>query len=159
MLSFSSLPKNLIKGFILYGGLLFFSSCYSVQKKRALKFQLHLKNKILSQKYKPYKKTPHLGIDLKAKKGTPVLSIERGLVVYVGQQFTGYGKVIVIEHDLNWSSLYAHLNSFQVRLGQRVKKGQKIGTVGNTGRSTGSHLHLELFYKKKNVNPLNYIPF
>ena len=136
----------------------FFQSCILLQKPPKLKFKLPLKTYKITQKYKPYKKTPHLGIDLKANQGTPVLSIERGRVVYVGRQFTGYGKVIIIEHDSYWTSLYAHLNSFSVQLGEKVKKGQKIGAVGGTGRTTGTHLHLELFYKKKNINPLNSIP-
>ena len=158
MFSLPSLSKNLIQNLFLFLGLFFFSSCYSVQKKGFFNFQAPLKKVTLTQKYKPNKKTPHLGIDLKAKKGTPVLSIERGKVVYVGQQFTGYGKVILIEHDSRWTSLYAHLNSFSVHLGQKVKKGEKIGTAGDTGRSTDTHLHLELFYKKRNVNPLKYLP-
>ena len=136
----------------------FFQSCILLQKPPKLKFKLPLKTYKITQKYKPYKKTPHLGIDLKANKGTPVLSIERGRVVYVGRQFTGYGKVIIIEHDSYWTSLYAHLNSFSVQLGEKVKKGQKIGAVGSTGRTTGTHLHLELFYKKKNINPSQLYP-
>jgi len=154
----SPLPKKLnFKFFLFIGGLVFFSSCYSVQQSR-LQFQAPLKKATLTQKYKPYKKKPHLGIDLRATRGTPVLSIERGRVVYAGRQFTGYGKVIMIEHDSSWTSLYAHLNSVEVSLGQKIQKGQKIGTVGNTGRSTGTHLHLELFYKKRNINPLKHIP-
>jgi len=157
MLSLSSLSKKL--NFILLPllGILFFS-CYRVEKTRTLDFQSPIKNPKLTQKYNPHKKRPHLGIDLKAPQGTPVLSIEKGRVVYMGTQFTGYGKVILIEHDSHWTSLYAHLNSFSVRRGKKVKKAQKIGTVGNTGRSTGSHLHLELFYNKRNVNPLLAIP-
>lgn len=154
----SPLSKKLnFKLFLFIGGLFFFSSCYSVQQ-NSLQFQAPLKKATLTQKYKPYKKKPHLGIDLRAGRGTPVLSIERGRVVYAGRQFTGYGKVIMIEHDSSWTSLYAHLNSVEVSLGQKIQKGQKIGTVGNTGRSAGTHLHLELFYKKRNVNPLKHIP-
>ena len=144
-----------IKVFI---GIACLSSCSSFEKPSRLHFQIPVEKAILSQTYKPHHRKAHLGIDLKANKGSPVLSIEKGFVVYVGQQFTGYGKVIIIEHGWDWTSLYAHLDRFQVHLGQKIKKGQKIGTVGNTGRSTGTHLHLELFYKKKNVNPLDSIP-
>jgi len=153
MCSVSSLSKN----FIAFYGLLFFISCTGLetgfQKTRDWDFQPPLKKTVITQQYKPYKREPHLGIDFSGPIGTPVLSIESGRVVYVGEQFTGYGKLVIIEHDALWTSLYAHLDSFSVKLGNRVKKSQKIGTLGNTGKSTGPHLHLEIFYKKKNINP------
>ena len=153
----SKRETHLYKNFRFIVFILFFNSCFSSEKSYKLKFQPPLKKATLSQKYKPHKKTPHLGIDFKANQGTPILSIEKGTVVYAGYQFTGYGKVVIIEHGSNWTSLYAHLKSFQVQLGQKVQKGQKIGRVGNTGRSTGAHLHLELFFNKRNVNPLDHI--
>ena len=128
-----------------------------IQKPPELRFQLPLKKYKITQKYKPSGRNVHLGIDLKAPLGSSVLSVERGFVVYTGRQFTGYGKLVIIEHDRDWTSLYAHLNSFQVKLGQKIQKGQVIGAVGNTGKSTGAHLHFELFLKKRNVNPLDYL--
>ncbi|MBC6415442.1 MAG: M23 family metallopeptidase [Bdellovibrionales bacterium] len=147
------------KFFYSFTVLFFLSSCHLIQKTKKLNFQFPLKKYHLTQKYKAFHKKLHLGIDLKAPLGTPVLSVERGIVVYVGSQFTGYGKVILIEHSPHWTSLYAHLNSFQVKLGQKLQKGQQIGTVGQTGKATGVHLHFELFFNKKNVNPLNYFKY
>ena len=136
---------------------LFLSSCAFVQKSTPLKFQAPLKKYKITQKFKPFKRPPHLGIDLKAKWGTPVLSSHSGKVVYAGQKFTGYGKVIIIEHDSNWTSLYSHLSQIKVKLGQKIKQGQVIGFVGSTGRSSGPHLHFEILHKKRNVNPIQYI--
>ena len=102
--------------------------------------------------------SPHLGIDLKANKGTPVLSSHTGTVIYAGQKLTGYGKTIIIEGPSGWASLYAHLNSIKVKQGQHLKPKEVIGTVGRTGRSSGPHLHFELMFNKTPLNPLNYLP-
>ena len=128
-----------------------------IQKPPELRFQPPLKKYKITQKYKPSGRDVHLGLDLKAPLGSAVLSEERGFVVYIGRQFTGCGKLVIIEHDRDGTSLYAHLNSFQVKAGQKIQKGQIIGAVGNTGRSAGAHLHFELFLKKRNVNPLDYL--
>ena len=137
--------------------LIFFNSCAFVQKSAPLYFQWPLKKYKITQQFNSFKRPPHLGIDLKANLGTAVLSSHSGRVVYAGKQFTGYGKVVVIEHDSHWTSLYSHLSRIQVKQGQRVKQGQVIGAVGSTGRSSGPHLHFELMYKKRNVNPLKYL--
>lgn len=100
----------------------------------------------------------HYGVDLAAKKGTPILAAESGVVVYVGRGFSGYGKLIVIEHNENWATLYAHLNAFNVKEGAKVKRGQKIGEMGRTGRASGVHLHFEIRYNRQPVNPLMYLP-
>ena len=99
-----------------------------------------------------------MGLDLKAPLGTPVLSVEKGRVIYSGNEFSGYGNIIMIEHGPNWTSLYAHLNQLKARKGQKIRKGEAIGSIGRTGRATGVHLHFELFYNKKNVNPLKHLP-
>ena len=93
-----------------------------------------------------------------AGKGEPVFSSHSGQIIYAGRRFKGYGNVVIVEHSPSWASLYAHLKDIKVRTGQKVKQGALIGTVGNTGRASGYHLHFELFYKKKPVNPLNYLP-
>ena len=112
----------------------------------------------VSQAYAPKWNYYHQGIDLVANKGTPVLSSHSGRVVYAGQRLSGYGKVVVVEYSEYWSSLYAHLESLKVKNGQTVRQGQVLGTVGNTGKARGVHLHFELIYKKQPVNPLNYLP-
>jgi len=100
----------------------------------------------------------HYGLDLAAKKGTPILASEGGVVIYVGRGFSGYGKLIVIEHNETWATLYSHLNKFSVSEGQRVTRGQKIGEMGRTGRASGVHLHFEIRYNRQPVNPLMYLP-
>ena len=137
---------------------LFLNSCAFIQKSPPPDFQWPLKKYKITQQFKFFKKIPHLGIDLKANLGTTVLSSHSGFVVYAGQKFTGYGKVIIIEHDSHWTSLYSHLSQIKVKIGQKVKQGQVIGAVGSTGRSSGPHLHFEIMYKKHNVNPLKFLP-
>lgn len=100
----------------------------------------------------------HYGLDLAAKKGTPILASEAGVVIYVGKGFSGYGKLIVIEHNDTWATLYSHLNKFSVKEGDRITRGQKIGEMGRTGRATGVHLHFEIRYNRQPVNPLMYLP-
>ena len=147
--------KKIINIFLTF---LFFSSCAFVQKQPPVYFQWPLKQYKITQKFNSFKKPPHLGIDLKAPLGTVVLSSQSGRVVYAGQEFTGYGKVIIIEHDSRWTSLYSHLSQIKTKLGQKVKQGQVIGEVGSTGRSSGPHLHFEILYKKQNRNPLKLLP-
>ena len=120
-------------------------------------FQWPLKKYKLTQKFSSFKKPPHLGIDLKAKIGTLVLSSHSGKIVYAGNRLTGYGNMVIVEHS-SWASLYAHLQKIKVKTGQTVSKGDVIGTLGNTGKTTGPHLHFELIYKQKTVNPLKYLP-
>ena len=127
-------------------------------KKEAVFFDWPLTKYQITQKFHTFKKRPHLGIDLKAPLGTPVFSVQNGKVIYSGKQFSGYGNVVIVEHNREWTSLYAHLDQLKVKAGQRLKKGDRVGTVGKTGRSTGVHLHFELFYNKKNVDPLSYLP-
>lgn len=99
-----------------------------------------------------YYKTPnHNGIDIKASLGTPVFSSEEGEVVALGDQDrycykSAYGKFVVIRHNNNLTTLYAHLAWIAVSLGQKVKKGEVIGYVGNTGFSTGPHLHFTVYF-------------
>ena len=147
--------KKIISCFLIF---IVFSSCAFIQKEPPIYFQWPLKKYKITQKFNSFKKPPHLGIDLKAPLGTSILSSQSGKVVYAGQQFTGYGKVIIIEHDTRWTSLYSHLSQIKVKLGQTVRQGEVIGTVGSTGRSTGPHLHFEILYKKRNKNPLKLLP-
>ncbi len=108
----------------------------------------------LSRKFSIY----HTGIDFPKRTGEPALACAEGKVVYAGAGFSGYGKMIIMEHKYNWASLYAHLSKINVKSGQYIHKGQKIGEVGNTGRSSGPHLHFEIMYKKQPLNPLSVLP-
>lgn len=112
----------------------------------------------MTRGYLPFKKKPHLGIDLAAPKGTPILAAHDGVVVYAGRDFRGFGKMVLIEGAYGWASLYAHFTTINVKTGDRVSQGQKLGGMGRTGRATGVHLHFELRKKKGPVDPLLYLP-
>ncbi len=99
---------------------------------------------------------PHLGVDFAARRGTPLLAVAPGKVIYSGWK-GGYGKVIKIKHSGGYVSLYAHQKSTRAKRGQKVKKGQIIGYVGSTGRSTGPHLHFGLYKNGRAVNPLKVL--
>ena len=103
-----------------------------------------------------YKTTKfHAGMDFSANIGTPVYATGDGVVKKAGWQ-SGYGKIIIINHGFGYETWYAHLNDYDVRVGQKVVRGEVIGEVGNTGKSTGPHLHYEVHVKGKAVNPVNY---
>ncbi len=92
----------------------------------------------------PRGKSVHQGIDLAAPKGTPVLASASGRVAYSGNGMKGYGKVVVLKHANDLSTVYAHNSALQVRMGDNVERGQTIAKVGATGRATGPHLHFEI---------------
>lgn len=97
--------------------------------------------------------SPHNGVDLAMPSGTPVLATGDGVVTRV-QNHPYAGKYIEIQHGSHYTTRYLHLSRFQVKTGQKVERGQRIAQSGNTGRSTGPHLHFELHIKGRPVNPL-----
>lgn len=99
----------------------------------------------------------HPGLDLRAPLGTAVYSMASGVVIEVEEMRVGYGHYARIAHQGMISTLYAHLDKVQVKPGQKVAKGEIIGTVGLTGWSTGAHLHFEVHVGEKSVNPMNYV--
>lgn len=98
----------------------------------------------------------HSGVDFAAPKGTPIYATGDGVVKEVKTVFGGYGKYIEIDHGFGFVTRYAHMNDFKVKKGQKVKRGDIIGTVGNTGSSTAPHIHYEVMKDGKFVNPVNY---
>jgi len=98
----------------------------------------------------------HTGQDIEAPMGTSVIAGARGQVSFVGWQ-NGYGQLVVIDHGGGLSTRYGHLSHIDVDLGQSVSRGQLIGKVGSTGRSTGPHLHYEVRINDQAVNPLQYL--
>jgi len=96
----------------------------------------------------------HYGVDLANRTGTIVKSTMAGRVVAVGNQLRGYGKYVVIKHNHGYQSLYGHLSTIEVRQNQYISQGQRLGLMGNSGRSTGSHLHFSLYKNNVPVNPL-----
>lgn len=99
---------------------------------------------------------PHLGLDLAADPGTPVYAAADGKVSSV-EWDPGLGRMIRITHLSGYTTIYAHLSLVKVKIGQHVKRGEMIGAVGNTGYSTGPHLHYEVHFQGQPKNPLNYI--
>jgi len=98
----------------------------------------------------------HYGLDFAAPIGTEVYATGNGIVERVERSLRGYGNNIIINHGFGYKTLYAHLNDFNVKVGQKVKRGDVIGFVGNTGFSTGPHLHYEVIKNNQKVNPINY---
>lgn len=98
----------------------------------------------------------HNGLDLSARRGTAVKAPADGVVVFAGRR-GGMGKMIRVSHEFGYQTVYGHLNSVDVEPGQEVRRGEEIGQVGNTGRSTGPHLHYEVHKDGRSVNPLYYI--
>ena len=98
----------------------------------------------------------HTGIDFGARTGTPIYATGAGKVTKVSTSSYGYGKQIEIDHGFGLKTKYAHLSEFKVKVGQRVKRGEMIAYSGNTGTSSGPHLHYEVHKNRKKVNPIHY---
>ncbi|MFC2028495.1 peptidoglycan DD-metalloendopeptidase family protein [Chloroflexota bacterium] len=101
----------------------------------------------------------HRGIDIAGNVGSPAYATDSGVIVYAGWNDYGYGYMIMIDHGNGWQSLYAHLSEIGVVCSQSVGQGDVIGLIGNTGNSTGAHLHFELMHTEYGkVNPWNFLP-
>jgi len=98
----------------------------------------------------------HAGQDIVVPAGTPVAAGAKGKVTFVGWQH-GYGRLVVIDHDGGLTTRYGHLSEFDVEQGQEVGRGEFIGRVGSTGRSTGPHLHYEVRFSDEPVDPMQYL--
>jgi len=99
----------------------------------------------------------HEGVDIDGRRGEPVLAISSGVVVYSGSGMRGYGKTVIVDHGEGLSSLYAHNSALLVGEGDRVRSGQRIARVGDTGKTTGEHCHLEIRHNQIPVDPLRYV--
>ncbi|HRM73331.1 MAG TPA: DUF5930 domain-containing protein [Paracoccus sp. (in: a-proteobacteria)] len=98
----------------------------------------------------------HEGIDMAGPVGTAIFSTGDGVVTFAGWQ-SGYGNFVKIKHELGTETRYAHMSKIRVKVGQKVSRGSRIGDMGNTGRSTGSHLHYEVRVNGRAVNPMSFI--
>lgn len=98
----------------------------------------------------------HTGVDFAMKPGNPIYSTGDGVVESVKFELFGYGNQVVIDHGFGYKTRYAHLKSVGVAEGMKVKRGECIGLSGNSGRSSGPHLHYEVLYRNSHVNPANY---
>ncbi|WP_457636464.1 peptidoglycan DD-metalloendopeptidase family protein [Persephonella sp.] len=121
-----------------------------------------LKSTIITSRF-GYRKHPvngqrdfHPGVDLRAKIRTPVFSTANGIVEYAGKK-GAYGKMVIIQHNYGFKTIYGHLSKIKVKTGDFVEKGQLIGFSGNTGLINGPHLHYEVRYLQRPLNPVNFI--
>jgi murein DD-endopeptidase MepM/ murein hydrolase activator NlpD len=99
------------------------------------------------------KRAFHRGIDIANRVGSRVYAAQEGRVIFTGKRH-GYGNAVIIEHQFGYKTMYGHLNEVVVQRGQRVRSGQVIGIVGNSGRSTGPHVHFEIWHKNRTIDPL-----
>lgn len=98
----------------------------------------------------------HAGMDFTCKQGTPIYSTGDGKVVFAEYSTNGYGMHVIVDHGFDYESLYAHMSKLEVRVGQKVKRGDVLGLVGNTGLSAGPHLHYEVHKGGEALDPANY---
>ncbi len=98
----------------------------------------------------------HRGMDFTAPRGTPIYATGDGKVVRADNKSSGFGKHIRINHGYGYTTLYAHLSKYNVKRGQKVKRGDIIGFVGSTGRSEAPHLHYEVWKEGERINPINF---
>lgn len=124
----------------------------------AVNFDSPMKNTFVTSQFGPRWRSTHEGVDLDAKLRDKIFAAEKGIVVKAGKG-SGYGKMVRIKHAGGFETIYAHMSSIQVKEGDRIKKGQVIGKAGNTGTSTGVHLHFEILKNGQHVNPQSYIRF
>jgi murein DD-endopeptidase MepM/ murein hydrolase activator NlpD len=103
-----------------------------------------------------FKISQHPGIDFTGELNTKVYATAKGTVELAESSFTGYGNEIIIDHGFGYKTRFGHLNKILVQKGQKIKRGQLIGLMGNTGRSTGTHLHYEVRFYDKPVNPVYF---
>jgi murein DD-endopeptidase MepM/ murein hydrolase activator NlpD len=98
----------------------------------------------------------HEGIDIACRTGTPVIATADGIVSRA-QSVEGYGKLVVVDHGYGYQTFYAHNSRIHVKVGDRVRRGQKIAAVGSTGSSTGPHVHYEVRLNQVPVNPYKFL--
>lgn len=98
----------------------------------------------------------HYGMDFSAEIGTPIYATGDGKIIRADNRSSGFGNHIRIDHGYGYTTVYAHLSEYNVRVGQKVKRGEVIGFVGNTGRSRGPHLHYEVWLDGDRLNPVNF---
>ncbi len=101
-------------------------------------------------------KEPHDGIDLSSPAGTPVKTAAPGSVLFAGEQ-KGYGLIVIVEHENGFITLYAHNRDVRVKTGQKIREGQVVATVGDSGKTSGPHLHFEVRKNGAPVDPLDYL--
>ena len=127
-------------------------------KKRTSKFAWPVQGKIISKFGVIAKGRNNDGINIKAPLGAAVKAADSGTIAYAGNELKGFGNLILIKHNDGWITAYAHNDRLLVRKGQKVRKGEKIATVGSSGGVSSPQLHFEIRAGKKPVNPNSYLP-
>ncbi|MCB0422731.1 MAG: M23 family metallopeptidase [Bdellovibrionales bacterium] len=112
----------------------------------------------LTQRFAPPKNPSHDGIDLAGRRRSKIKAAHSGVVVYAGNRYSGYGKMVILEFNHQWATLYAHMDKLNVKTGDLISAGQVLGLMGRTGRASGVHLHFELIKDKQPIDPLPYLP-
>ncbi len=107
----------------------------------------------ITQPFRPW----HKGIDIASHDGGPILAADSGTVIITGWDPTGYGNKVMVSHGNGFVTLYGHMSRIDVVTGQHVKRGDQLGMMGSTGRSTGTHLHFEIRTAKGNIDPLTQL--
>lgn len=123
-----------------------------------VRFASPLKDTFVTSRYGPRWNRPHKGVDLNAGMGDKILAVEQGIVIKAGKG-RGYGKMVRIKHANGYETVYAHMSKIKVKEGDRVRKGDVVGKAGNTGTSSGVHLHFEIIKDGKHINPQSYLRF
>lgn len=133
-------------------------SSYTVVQKRSSKFSWPVRGTIVSKFGTIGKGRANDGINIKAARGTAVKAADAGTVAYAGNELKGFGNLILVRHNDGWITAYAHNDRLLVKKGQKVRRGEKIATVGATGGVNSPQLHFEIRAGKKAVNPVAYLP-
>lgn len=128
----------------------------SAKRQSELQFSWPAKGRLSSQ-FGMRRGRPHEGIDIAARTGTPIFSAESGRVIHSGR-LGSYGKVVIVKHEGQYRTVYAHASRLLVRKGEFVERGQKIAEVGSTGRSSGPHVHFEIRRSETPQNPMGFLP-
>lgn len=113
---------------------------------------------LVSSEFGPRWKRKHEGLDIAADEGEPVFASAAGEVLYSNNRMRGYGNVVILRHDSSVTTLYAHNHKNKVKLGDKVEQGQVIALLGNTGQSTGPHVHFEMRRLNKAIDPRKVLP-
>lgn len=126
-------------------------------KRSSSKFMQPVEGRVISS-YGPKKDSLHNdGINIAAPKGTPVKAAENGVVVYAGNELKGSGNLVLVRHEGRWMTAYAHMDKISVKRGAVIKRGQQIGTVGQTGSVDSPQLHFEVRRGTQAINPAKYM--
>lgn len=129
-----------------------------IEAYRKVDLRWPLANVQVTSQYGDRGKEFHDGVDLRAARGTSVYASHAGTVLYSGSRISGYGRMVILKHPTGLATVYAHNTRNLVRQGQRVRQGQKIALSGNTGRSSGPHLHFEIRDGVTALDPMQFLP-